>query len=309
MTTLLVTHTDCLFHDTGPEHPERPDRLRAVLHALDEETFPDLVRTEAPSADDASLALAHSGRYVTDVLARIPVKGRLNLDPDTVVSPGSEEAARRAAGAVILAVDAVFQGTADNAFCAIRPPGHHAEPDRPMGFCLFNNAAIGALHARRAHGIRRVAVVDFDVHHGNGTQARFNDDPDLFYASSHQWPLYPGTGSARETGCAANVVNICLEPTAGSVAFRRGWSETGLPKLRAFAPELLIVSAGFDGHERDPLAHLRLTDDDYAWITGELMAIARDCCAGRVVSVLEGGYDLEALGSASAAHVRALQGN
>lgn len=308
MTTLFMTHTECLFHDTGTGHPERPDRLRAVFHAIDETGYPDLLRREAPLATDAQLALAHSDAYVQKLVAAIPASGRRNLDPDTVVSPGSAEAVRRAAGAVVAAVDAVFAGDADNAFCAVRPPGHHAEPDRPMGFCLFNNAAIGALHARQAHGIRRVAVVDFDVHHGNGTQARFRDDPELMYLSSHQWPLYPGTGAAHETGVADNLVNLCLEPTAGTEDFRRVWSETGLPRLRAFAPELVIISAGFDGHERDPLASLNLTDADYGWITGEIMTIAMDCCDGRLVSVLEGGYDLDALQSATRVHVSTLQG-
>ena len=308
LTTLFMTHTECLFHDTGSGHPERPDRLRAVFHAIDETGYPDLVRREAPLATDAQLALAHSDAYVQKLNAAIPESGRRNLDPDTVVSPGSAEASRRAAGAVIAAVDAVFAGDADNAFCAVRPPGHHAEPDRAMGFCLFNNAAIGALHARQAHGIRRVAVVDFDVHHGNGTQARFRDEPELMYLSSHQWPLYPGTGATHETGIADNLVNLCLEPTAGTGEFRRAWSETGLPRLRAFAPELVIISAGFDGHERDPLASLNLTDADYGWITGEIMTIATECCDGRLVSVLEGGYDLDALQSATRVHVSTLQG-
>lgn len=308
MKTLFMTHMDCLFHDTGTGHPERPDRLRAVLHAIDEDSYPDLIRQQAPLASDAQLALAHSDDYVRKLLAAIPASGRRNLDPDTVASPGSVEATRRAAGAVVAAVDAVFGDVADNAFCAVRPPGHHAEPDRPMGFCLFNNAAIGALHARQAHGVRRVAVVDFDVHHGNGTQARFRDDPDLMYLSSHQWPLYPGTGAADDTGIADNLVNLCLEPTAGSAPFRAAWSDTGLPRLRAFAPELIIISAGFDGHERDPLASLSLTDDDYGWITAEIMKIAADCCNGRLVSVLEGGYDLDALQSASRIHVSTLQG-
>ncbi len=303
-----MTHTDCLFHDAGSGHPERPDRLRAVLHAIDEDTYPELIREQAPLATDSQLALAHSDGYVQKLLAAIPASGRRNLDPDTVASPGSAEATRRAAGAVVAAVDAVFGGAVDNAFCAVRPPGHHAEPDRPMGFCLFNNVAIGALHARLANGIRRVAVVDFDVHHGNGTQARFHDDPDLMYLSSHQWPLYPGTGAAHETGIADNLVNLCLEPTAGSAPFRAAWSGTGLPKLRAFAPELIIISAGFDGHERDPLASLSLTDDDYGWITAEIMKIAAECCNGRLVSVLEGGYDLDALQSASRIHVATLLG-
>lgn len=305
---MLVTHMDCLLHDTGPSHPERPDRLRAVNHALNENDFPDLIRREAPLATDAQIALAHPAEHVAAVFAAIPSEGRRHLDGDTVVSPGSAEAVRRAAGAVIAAIDAVFGGEADNAFCAVRPPGHHAERRTPMGFCLFDNVAVGAQYARANHDVRRVAVVDFDVHHGNGTQDLFQDDPELFYGSTHQWPLYPGTGSPNEHGVSGNVVNVCLPPDAGSAAFRAGMTDGVLPKLRAFQPDLLLVSAGFDAHERDPLANLRLKDDDYAWITAELMGIADDCCAGRLVSVLEGGYDLDALQTASAAHVRELQG-
>jgi acetoin utilization deacetylase AcuC-like enzyme len=304
---MLITHMDCLWHDTGPSHPERPDRVRAVRHALNEDAFPDLIRREAPLAGDDAIALAHPADHVAAVFQAMPKEGRVMLDGDTVVSPGSAEAVRRAAGAVIAAIDAVFAGEARNAFCAVRPPGHHAEPRQPMGFCIFNNVAVGAHHARKAHGIRRVAVVDFDVHHGNGTQAMFRDDPDLFYGSTHQWPLYPGTGEKTETGVAGNIVNAPLPPASGSEAFRAAMSGALLPKLEAFAPELLIVSAGFDAHERDPLAHLNLTDGDYAWITAELMAVAGRCCSGRLVSVLEGGYDLDALESAAAAHVRELQ--
>ncbi len=305
---MLITHMDCLWHDTGPSHPERPDRLRAVRHALNEDDFPDLVRIDAPLADDEMIARAHPADHVEAIFSVIPATGRLQLDGDTVVSPGSVEAVRRAAGSVVAAVDAVFQGQADNAFCAVRPPGHHAEPRQPMGFCVFNNVAIGAHHARARYGVGRVAVVDFDVHHGNGTEAMFRDDPDLFYGSTHQWPLYPGTGEASETGVANNIVNVPLQPDAGSDAFREAMSGTLLPALAAFRPEFLIISAGFDGHQRDPLAHLNLTDEDYGWVTRELMTIAANCCEGRVVSVLEGGYDLDALQSASVAHVRALEG-
>lgn len=307
MTTMLITHMDCLWHDTGPSHPERPDRLRAVRHALGEDDFPDLVRADAPLASNAQIALAHPADHVDAMFEAFPGEGRHMLDGDTVVSPGSTDAARRAAGAVIAAVDAVFEGRADNAFCAIRPPGHHAEPRQPMGFCLFNNAAVGAQHARAAFGVRRVAVIDFDVHHGNGTEALFKNDPDLFYGSTHQWPLYPGTGERAERGIANNICNAPLPPNAGSDEFRLAMTETVLPALVAFQPELLVISAGFDAHENDPLAHLNFTDDDYGWITQELMKIADDCCQGRVVSVLEGGYDLDALQSASVAHVRGLQ--
>lgn len=304
---MLITHMDCLWHDTGSSHPERPDRLRAVRHALNENDFPDLIREDAPLASDDQIALAHPADHVAAMFEAMPAEGRVMLDGDTVASPGTADAARRAAGALIAAIDAVFAGKADNAFCAVRPPGHHAEPRQPMGFCLFNNVAVGAHHARASHGIRKVAVVDFDVHHGNGTEAMFKADPDLFYGSTHQWPLYPGTGERSERGVKNNICNAPLPPNAGSKEFRFAMTETLLPALAAFRPELLIISAGFDGHERDPLAHLNLTDEDYGWITGELMRIADECCSGRLVSVLEGGYDLDALQSASIAHVRGLQ--
>jgi len=277
-----------------------------VLKALDGPDFAALERRQAPCATRAQLALVHPESYIDAVLATIPEAGYAALDMDTTVSPGSGEAALRAAGAVIAAVDAVFDGTADTAFCAVRPPGHHAEPRRAMGFCLFNNVAVAALHARTVHGARRVAVVDFDVHHGNGTQAAFWDDGDLFYASTHQMPLYPGTGSAEERGAHDNIVNVPLPPGAGGPEFRRAMSDLVLPRLRTFVPDLILVSAGFDAHADDPLAGLQLHEDDYVWVTTEILAVARQSCAGRVVSALEGGYDLGALGRSAAAHVRAL---
>ncbi|MSO80960.1 MAG: histone deacetylase family protein [Alphaproteobacteria bacterium] len=306
MTTLLYTHTACLEHDPSPRHPEAPARLRAVLAALEEERFAMLERREAPLAERAWIARVHPAEFVDALLAAIPREGYAAIDADTLVSPGSGEAALRAAGAVVAAVDAVANGEADNAFCAVRPPGHHAEPTRSMGFCLFNNVAVGALHARAAHGHRRVAVVDFDVHHGNGTQAMFVADADLFYASTHQMPLYPGTGEAGETGVAGNIVNVPLPPGAGTVQFRAAMERIVLPALDEFAPDFLLISAGFDAHAADPLANLRLTTGDFAWATTELLAVAQRHCGGRVVSTLEGGYDLGALGKASAAHVHAL---
>jgi acetoin utilization deacetylase AcuC-like enzyme len=222
------------------------------------------------------------------------------------VSSGSGEAALRAAGGVVAAVDRVMSGNVQNAFCAVRPPGHHAEPTRAMGFCLFNNVAIGALHARAKHGLKRVAVVDFDVHHGNGTQVMFEEDEDLFFASSHQMPLYPGTGRPQERGRANNIVNATLDPGAGSHEFRQAWSNTVLPALGSFRPEFILISAGFDAHRRDPLANLNLVEEDYAWVTAQVCAIAKQHCAARVVSTLEGGYDLSALASSAAAHVKAL---
>lgn len=307
MTTALISHPACLGHDNGPEHPECPDRLRAVLRALEGEEFSGLLREAAPLATIEQLARVHPRSYVEGILSIRPEPGEtVALDSDTAMSAGSAEAALRAAGGAILAVDGVMQGWARNAFAAIRPPGHHAEVNRPMGFCLFANAAVAAAHARARWGLRRVAVVDFDVHHGNGTQHLFESDPDLFYASSHQFPCYPGTGAQEETGVADNVVNVGLPPGSGGAAFRAAWERVLLPALDAFAPELLIVSAGFDAHKSDPLAHLRLETSDFAWITRELVGIAELRCNSRLVSVLEGGYDLVSLAASAAAHVRAL---
>src|SRR6266404_9690131 len=285
MTTLLYSHPACLEHDPGSHHPESPERLRAVLAALSAAEFAGLDRREAPRA-------------------AIPSSGHAGLDADTIVSPGSGEAALRAAGAVCAAVDAVMAGEADNAFCAVRPPGHHAEPYRPMGFCLFNSIAIAALRARDFHDCARVAVIDFDVHHGNGTQAMFESDATLFYASTHQSPLYPGTGARSETG-VGNIVNVPLAPNSGTVPFQRAFNESILPALEDFGPDFLLVSAGFDAHRRDPLAQLDLTEADYGWVTQLLARCAARHCKGRLVSVLEGGYDLGALGASAAAHVRA----
>ena len=305
MTTLLYTHPACLAHDPGPHHPESPARLEAVLAALSEPEFSRLERREAPEAAIDDLARVHPRRFVERLLAAVPRTGHVGIDADTIMSPESGHAALRAAGAVAAAVDAVVAGEADNAFCAVRPPGHHAEPDRAMGFCLFNNVAVGALRAREAHGLARVAVIDFDVHHGNGTQARFADDPSLFYASTHQSPLYPGTGAAHETG-VGNIVNLPLRPMSGSREFRLGLTREILPALDAFRPEMVLISAGFDAHKRDPLAQLMLDEADYTWVTERLLDIARRHARGRVVSTLEGGYEMGALGASAAAHVRVL---
>jgi len=307
VTVALITHPACLGHDAGALHPECPDRLRAVLAALEGEAFAGLLRESAPEATEAQLTRAHHGDYVRAILAIRPAPGEtIQLDADTAMSAGSAEAALRAAGGAVMAVDAVMEGWAHAAFAAVRPPGHHAEPRQPMGFCLFNNAAIAAHHARARWGLRRVAVVDFDVHHGNGTQAMFQAEPDLFYGSSHQSPCYPGTGAREERGCAGNIVNVPLPPGADGPAFRVAWRDEILPALDAFAPELLIVSAGFDAHRADPLAQLRLDTEDFAWITRELMTIAECHTKGRIVSLLEGGYDLHALAVSAAAHVREL---
>jgi len=305
MTTLLVTHEACFGHDPGRGHPESPARLKAVLSALEAPAFAGLERRIAPLAEIEQIARVHARLYVERVLQAIPSSGYVGFDPDTIASSGSGEAALRAAGAVTAAVDAVVAGEARNAFCAVRPPGHHAEAGRAMGFCLFNNVAVGAEQARKVHNLARIAVVDFDVHHGNGTQHMFQRDADLFYASTHQWPFYPGTGAADETG-VGNIVNVPLAPMSGSPEFRAAMTEIVLPALRRFRPDLLLVSAGFDAHADDPLASLRLGEADFEWVTRALVAVADECCGGRVVSTLEGGYDLPALAASAAAHVRAL---
>jgi acetoin utilization deacetylase AcuC-like enzyme len=306
MTTYLYSHPACIEHDPGEMHPECPDRLRSVLTGLDEAPFKHLHREEAPKIDLASIERIHKPYYVENIIESSPKSGRIYLDPDTALSSGSLEAALRASGGAIHAVDQVVAGKADNAFCAIRPPGHHAESSQAMGFCLFNSAAIAAVHARAAHGMVRAAVVDFDVHHGNGTQHSFEQDEGLFYASSHQWPAYPGTGLESETGIGGNVVNVALSPGAGSAEFRDAYERRILPALHEFAPEILIISAGFDAHARDPLAQLNVQTEDYGWVTERLLEVADECCEGRVVALLEGGYDLDALRESVQAHVTAL---
>jgi len=305
MSTLLLSHPDCLKHDTGPGHPERPDRLRAISRALQDEAFADLVRVEAPKASLDTIALVHPRAFIEEVQNDIPLEGHFRLEPDTAVSPGSWDAALRAAGAGIEAVDRIMTGKAKNAFCAVRPPGHHAEPDRAMGFCLFSNIAIAAFYARAAYGAERVAVVDFDVHHGNGTQKAFWTEKNLFYGSSHQMPLFPGTGAIDETG-VGNICNAPLNPGDGSDAFRAAWDDRIIPALNGFAPDLLLISAGFDAHRSDPLAQIELNDEDFGWITERLMEVADTHCDGRAVSMLEGGYALEALARSTDLHVKAL---
>ena len=301
----LITHPACLGHDPGDWHPECPDRLRHVLTALEAEPFHALLREQAPLATEAQLMLVHSAQYVSTILAIRPEPGALEaIDGDTLMSAGSTEAALRAAGGAVMAVDAVLDGWARAAFVATRPPGHHAERARAMGFCFFANAAIAARYAQ-ARGVERVAVLDFDVHHGNGTQDAFEHDATLFYGSSHQYPCFPGTGAASERG-VGNIVNVPLAPGAKGDAFRAAWERTIIPALDSFAPGLLILSAGFDAHRADPLAQLRVETEDFAWLTRRLMDAADRHCGGRVVSVLEGGYNLTALAEASAAHVRTL---
>lgn len=305
MTTLLVSDDIFLEHRVPEGHPERPDRLRAITAALSEEEFLPLKRQSAEPVDDAVLATAHDETYIAAVRSAMPETGEAQLDADTWISPRSFEAAANAAGAACLAVDAVVGGDVANAFCAIRPPGHHAERSHAMGFCLFGNAVIAARHAQRVHGVERVAILDFDVHHGNGTQAIVWSDPSILYGSTHQMPLYPGTGEESETG-VGNIFNAPLSPGAGGTEFMEAFSARLLPATNAFRPELIVVSAGFDAHWRDPLASLNLKEDDFAWATAELMELANRHCAGRIVSVLEGGYDLRALADSVAAHVRTL---
>ncbi len=307
MSTLYLTHPACLEHDNGFGHPERPDRLRALERALENDVFQNLIREQAPLGTLEQAELAHPAAYVDRVAAASPEEGHVQLDPDTSMSPGSLMAALRGIGAATTAVDEVMEGKVRNAFCGIRPPGHHAEKVKAMGFCLFNNAAVAAYHARRRHGAERVAVIDFDVHHGNGTQDIFFEDAGMFYGSTHQMPLYPGTGAMSETG-VGNVFNAPLAPGDGGPEFREAMAVVILPALERFAPDLIVISAGFDAHTRDPLANINLVEADFAWITKRLMDVAENCCNGRVVSLLEGGYDLQGLALSAAAHVRALMG-
>jgi acetoin utilization deacetylase AcuC-like enzyme len=306
MSTLLITHPACLDHLTPAGHPERPERLRAIDRALEQERFQTLARVEAPAATLETIALCHPMDYVIGVRDATPKEGLVRLDADTSMSPGSFEAALRAAGGAVHAVDEVMTGRAKNAFVATRPPGHHTETARPMGFCLFNNAAIAARHAQKKHGIERAAVVDFDVHHGNGSQDIFWSDKTVMYGSTHQMPLYPGTGDKSERGEHNTVVNAPLRPGDGGEQFRAAFENVILPRLRDFRPDLIVISAGFDAHMRDPLANLNLLEADFDWATRKLMEVADVHAGGRVVSVLEGGYDLQGLANSAAAHVAAL---
>ena len=297
----IFTHPDMLAHEPGEGHPERPGRLAAVIAALADAGLDGDLR-EAPRAADEDLFRVHPEAYVAAIRRASPVEGRTRLDPDTAMSPGSLAAAERACGAVVQAVKGVAAGEFERAFCAVRPPGHHAEPDRAMGFCIYSSVALAA-RAAQAAGLQRVAVVDFDVHHGNGTETVVIGGQDLFFASIHQWPFYPGTGQAGRRGSTFNA-------TVPAMAPREAWRaafQSLMPAVDAFAPDLILVSAGFDAHARDPLADQSLEAEDYAWATRAILDVARRSCGGKVVSSLEGGYDLEALGRSAAAHVRALQ--
>ena len=306
MTTLLIKHSAGLNHLTPLGHPERPDRLRALMQVFDEERFQPLQRVEAPSVPLETIALCHPMDYVEALRQAVPREGIVAIDADTSMSPGSFEAALRAVGGAVHAVNEVVGKRADNAFVAMRPPGHHTETARAMGFCLFNTAAIAARYAQDHHGLGRVAVVDFDVHHGNGSQDIFWSDANVMYCSTHQMPLYPGTGAVSERGAHDNIVNAPLSAGDGGDKFREAFQSRILPRLASFGPELIVISAGFDAHERDPLANLQLVDTDFAWVTKALMEVADKTAQGRVVSVLEGGYDLEGLSQSAAAHVTAL---
>jgi acetoin utilization deacetylase AcuC-like enzyme len=308
MTTLLFSHPACLDHLTPPGHPERPDRMRAVAQVLGESRFDRLVREEAPEGTLELVKLCHDEHYVEELRRIAPDKGLIYLDGDTSMSPGTWEAVMRGVGGAVAATDAVMSGAADNAFVAMRPPGHHAETNKPMGFCFFDHAAIAARHAQRKYGIARAAVVDFDVHHGNGTQDIFWADPTLMYCSTHQMPLFPGTGATGERGEHDTIVNAPLAPNDGAAKFRAAFENLILPQLQKFAPELIIISAGFDAHRRDPLANINLDAEDFGWVTRKLMDVADKSAGGRIVSVLEGGYDLQGLKESVAAHVTALMG-
>ncbi len=306
MTTLLVTHPACLDHLTPAGHPERPDRLRAIDQTLEDERFQSLAREQAPAATLDMITACHPADYVEAIRDASPTEGLVQLDADTSMSPGTFEAALRAIGGAALATDEVMTGKIFNAFCAVRPPGHHAETAHPMGFCFFNTAAIIARYAQKRHGAERVAVVDFDVHHGNGTQEIFWSDPTVMYASTHEMPLYPGTGAASERGDHDTIVNAPLRAGDGGDQFREAFETVILPRIDAFHADFLVISAGFDAHMRDPLANLNLLEADFAWATRRLMEIADACGSRGIVSVLEGGYDLQGLSRSVAAHVTAL---
>lgn len=300
MTTALITHADCLGHETPDGHPEQVARLERILEALKDK---DLTRVNAPLVAEDDLLRVHPKSHIEAIRAASPTRGAVPLDADTWMSPGTLAAAHRAAGGAVRAVDLVLSGEMRNAFVATRPPGHHAERETTMGFCLFGNVAVAAKYALDHHGLNRVAVVDFDVHHGNGTQDLLEDEPRAFFSSSHQYPLWPGTGAAHEIGPHDMILNVPLPPRTGGAVFRREYEAKVFPRVRASKPDLILVSAGFDAHRADPLADLMLETEDFRWVTERLCDLADELCGGRLVSCLEGGYDLDALAESVAAHV------
>lgn len=308
MNTLLLSHRDCLAHDMGPGHPERPDRIRAIERVLEHERFQHLARENAPLGTREQILRVHPATHCEMIEQASPHQGLARLDSDTSMGPGTFDAALRSIGGACRAVDEVMERRVSNAFVATRPPGHHAETAIAMGFCFFNNAAIAARHAQSVHGAERVAIMDFDVHHGNGTQDIFWADGSVLYASTHEMPLYPGTGAKTETGERGTIVNAPLSAGDAGEAFREAMTSRILPAIDVFAPDLIIVSAGFDAHRRDPLANINLVEADFAWATGKLMDLAEKHSKGRLVSLLEGGYDLEGLAASVAAHVMMLSG-
>ena len=308
MTTLFLSHSSYFDHDTGPGHPERPGRIRAIKEALEHERFAALIRADAPGLYRAAILRVHPAHYADAIEAAAPARGRVHLDPDTVMSAQSFPAIAHCVGGAVAAVDKVMRGGVKNAFAALRPPGHHAGIASPMGFCFFNNAAIAARHAQAAHGAERVAIVDFDVHHGNGTQEIFWSDPSVLYASTHQMPLFPGTGGRDERGEHDNIVNAPLRAGSDGEIFREAMEAVLLPRIKTFHPDLIVISAGFDAHRLDPLGGLDLVEADFSWATEQLIEVAEKHAKGRIVSVLEGGYHLEGLALSAAAHVVALMG-
>jgi len=307
MTTLFLTDESFLEHDTGPHHPESPARLKSIFNALEDSSFDSLKREAPENARLEHLLSVHPEHHVERIFSSVPTAGYGQVDPDTILSPGSKEAILKSAGSIIEAVDQVSNGLVANAFCAVRPPGHHAESSRAMGFCFFNNVAVGAFYARQKYGFEKVAVIDFDVHHGNGTQNIFWDDQNLFFASTHQYPLYPGTGSKDEKGAHNNIVNVPLPPGTSGHIFREAVAKEVMPALHAFEPDFILISAGFDAHQDDPLSSMGLTEVDFGWITQAILDVAEICCSGRVASILEGGYNLDALAASVSSHVTALQ--
>lgn len=309
MPTLVLSHAASLDHDTGLGHPERPDRIRAIEQVLSHESFQSLYRLHAPGGDHQAILRVHPSEYVAAIEKAAPTEGLVRVDGDTIMSPGTIEAIMHAVGGTVLAVNAVMHGNVDNAFVAVRPPGHHAERATPMGFCFFNTAAIAVRQAQAVHKAERVAIMDFDVHHGNGTQDIFWSDRNVLYCSTHQMPLFPGTGGRDERGEFDNIVNAPLSSGADGTAFREALETVILPRIDAFRPDLIVISAGFDAHRLDPLANINLTEADFAWVTARLLDLADKHCKGRVVSLLEGGYDLEGLARSVAAHVLTLMGH